>query len=1030
MSIKKHYPETKAMPDFAGLEEEILAFWRKGRIFEKSVSNRAGAPPFVFYDGPPFGNGLPHYGHVMQSYNKDAVGRYFTMRGRQVERRWGWDCHGLPPELKVEKDLGFSGKAAIKKYGAAKFVEKCRADVMAYTNEWKSIVERMGRWADMENPYKTMDSSYSESVMWAFKELYDKGLIYEDFRVQPYSWAAETVLSNFEVNQPGCYREKSDPAITVRFKSGNLNLLVWTTTPWTLPSNMMLAVGAEILYSVLRLPSGEEVVLATSRVKAYEKELAGAVPVKEILGRELVGKKYEPMFPYFAGAAPDAFQVLAADFVGEEDGTGIVHIAPGFGEDDFAACRAFRADFPIVCPVDYAGLFEPSVLEYAGVQVFEANEPIIARLRAEGKLFKKENITHQYPHCWRTDKPLIYKAVPSWFVKLAPLKEKLLDENQKINWVPEHVKDGRFGKWLEGARDWNISRSRFWGAPIPVWKSPSGKVRVVGSIAELDKLSGKKVKDLHRPYIDEITFDLGGETYTRVEDVFDCWFESGAMPFASCHYPFENKEFFEKNFPADFIAEGVDQTRGWFYTLSVLGVALFGKIPFKNCNVTGLVFDDKKQKLSKKLGNYSEPSEFFNKYGSDAFRWFMMSSPVVKGEAAYISKEGAEVAAAARRSTIPLWNAYHFFTLYANADGVKAILDLDTDELLDKYILSRILELWEAATAALDKFDTPLFCREMEAFLDELSNWYIRLSRERFWGTSVSKESQQHAFNTLYVVLYNLCKMLAPLLPFTADYIYRALMEPETGEYVYEPKKLKKKESVHLDDWPYMGFCDRELVADMKLVRDVCSASKNLRENAGIKNRQPLALMTIASPKAERLAKYEDLIKLESNVENVEFASDVAKYARETLYVFTPIAGKRLGGELAKAQGFVKNGDYAAAKKMLLPEEYETRLETLSGISGMATSDNTAVVILNTEITPELAAKGLFRDLVRAVQEERKRLGLDVSDRINLAYTGGLADFEPEIAKVALAVKISVASASKDFSEVPGTELKFKIEKA
>ncbi|MDR0367129.1 MAG: isoleucine--tRNA ligase [Rickettsiales bacterium] len=1051
MSTKnKHYPESSPKPDLPALEEAVLEIWDQEDTFARSVAQRAGAKEFVFYDGPPFGNGLPHYGHIFQSYSKDAAGRYQTMRGKHVARRWGWDCHGLPPELKTEKDLGLLGKKAIREYGVEKFVEKCRQDVTAFVRDWKSIIRRAGRWADMDGAYKTMDTPYTESVMWAFKTLYEKGLVYEDFRVLPYSWAAETVLSNFEVNLN--YKERRDPAITVRFRLENgLDALAWTTTPWTLPSNMFLCVAPEAEYSVLELGTGERVVLATNRVAAYAREL-GQYKLCEIkLGRELAGLRYAPLFDYFAGKAPKgAWQVLCGAHVSDSDGTGIVHTAPGFGEDDFAITKANFPDFPLIRPIDEEGRFTAPADDFAGMRALDANEPVMERLKSLGALFKKDQIVHQYPYCWRTDQPLIYMAMPSWFVRVGELKKRLLDENQRIEWIPGHIKDGRFGKWLDGARDWSISRSRFWGAPIPVWRSPDGEEIVAGSIAELEELCGRKISDLHRPYAD-VSFERGGKTFRRVEDVFDCWFESGAMPFASLHYPFENKEAFRDAFPADFIGEGLDQTRGWFYTLAVLGAALFDKIPYKTCACTGLIFDEKGQKLSKKLQNYSSPSAFFDKYGSDAFRWLLLSSPLLKGETARVSKYGEEVAKAARRSVLPLWNAYHFFTLYANADGILAEPRRDSKDPLDRYILAKISELADFAAAACDRYDFAAACSEIEKFLDALNNWHIRLSRERFWGTSADKASQQAAFDTLFCVLSDLTRLAAPLMPFTAEHIHRAL----TGK------------SPHLADWPDAEERDGELAADMDMARKICAAVKRLRERNGISNRQPLQSLTLIGEKAKRAAPYFDIIKREANVKSIDLLleSDGAAPAfSKKLYIFTPKAGKRLGARLALVQKLSAE----EAVKELLPDEYEFRLEKLagpaetgghgsgakgkggkgSGTTGKGghsaeetggpgsgadgtdadlTDDSSTIVRLDIRITPELRHEGLTRDFIRAVQEERKRLGLDVSDRIRLYYSGidlgGRAD---EAASVLLAQEMRQGEGS---ARVPGTDISFKVEK-
>ena len=575
--MTKHYAEQQAKPDFAELEKRVLKFWEEDKTFEKSVHNRDGAAEFVFYDGPPFANGTPHYGHIMVSYVKDVVARFQTMSGKKVERRLGWDCHGLPAEMSAEKQLGVSGRKQIEEFGVEKFNNFCRQDVLKYSNIWVDMFKRIGRWVDFSHDYKTMDLPFMESVIHNFKDLYDKGLIYEDFRVLPYSWAAETPLSNFEVNQG--YQDKTDTAITVLFKLENgMKILVWTTTPWTLPSNLMLAVGNDISYAVME-EDGQKYVLAEALLGRYKQQLAKAERVGTLKGSELVGLSYEPMFPYFKHLKEKgAFRVLAGEFVSTEDGTGVVHIAPGFGQDDFEACRAYDENFPVVCPVDEAGKFTAEVSDYAGKQVFEANEPVMQWLKQNGLLVKKEQYTHSYPFCWRTDTPLIYKAMSSWFVKVTDFRDEMVRLNQEINWVPEHIKDGRFGKWLEGARDWSISRNRFWGTPIPVWKSDDPKyphVDVFGSIAEIREKTGIEVTDLHKPYIDEVVYPnpadpTGKSMMRRVSDVFDCWFESGSMPYAQVHYPFDNKEWFENHFPADFIVEAMDQTRGWFYTLTVL----------------------------------------------------------------------------------------------------------------------------------------------------------------------------------------------------------------------------------------------------------------------------------------------------------------------------------------------------------------------------------------------------------------------------------------------------------------------------
>ena len=980
---QKFYPELSASNDVPARELSILRFWQENNTFQKSVKNREGAEEFVFYDGPPFANGTPHYGHIMVSYVKDVVARYQTMRGKKVERRLGWDCHGLPAEMSAEKQLGVSGRKQIEEYGVEKFNAFCRQDVLKYSTIWTDMFRRIGRWVDFDHDYKTMDLPFMESVIHNFKELYDKGLIYEDFRVLPYSWAAETPLSNFEVNQG--YKDKTDTAITVLFKlEDGRHLLVWTTTPWTLPSNLMIAVGEDIDYVVMQ-EGTERYILAAALKDRYKQQLQHATQVGVLKGRDLVGLSYEPMFPYFKDLkAQGAFQVISGSFVSTEDGTGIVHIAPGFGQDDFEACRAHDPDFPIVCPVDEAGKFTAEVPDYQGMQVFEANEPVLAWLKENRKLVKKEQYTHSYPYCWRTDTPLIYKAMSSWFVKVSDFNTRMVELNQQITWIPEHVKDGRFGKWLEGARDWSISRNRFWGTPIPVWKSDNPRfprVDVFGSIAEIREKTGVTVQDLHKPYIDKVVYpnpdDPSGQTMMRrVGDVFDCWFESGSMPYGQIHYPFENKEWFKHHFPADFIVEAMDQTRGWFYTLTVLGTALHDKPAFKTCVCTGLLMADNGQKLSKKLKNYPDPNGVLETMGSDALRWFLVSSPVLRGGNVAVDKEGKEIAKAARKALIPLWNAFYFFCLYANAEGIKADLTTQSSDVLDQYILAKLKALIDTMTRAMDSYDFVTACAESAEFLEILNNWYIRRSRVRFWdGTDKA------AFDTLYTVLVTVSRLLAPLMPFMTEYVYKAL----TGA-----------ESVHLTDWVTDAALSGHdvLIAQMDKVRAVCSAAKAVREEKKLRNRLPLASMTVAGAGIAELEPFTDIIKDEINVKEVGFADDVQTLATKFLYLKTPLIGKRLGPYMkdimaagkTNAWSIREDGTLFIAGHVLNADEFELRLVLKEGLEGQALPDNTAVVQLDTTVYPELEKEGIARDFVRLVQSMRKEKNFDVSDRIVVSY--------------------------------------------
>ena len=1032
----KYYPELNAKINFPEMEKNILRFWEDDKTFEKSVHNRDGAAEFVFYDGPPFANGTPHYGHIMVSYVKDAVARFQTMNGKKVERRLGWDCHGLPAEMSAEKQLGVSGRKQIEAYGVEKFNNFCRTDVLKYSGIWVDMFKRIGRWVDFNHDYKTMNLPFMESVIHNFKELYDKGLVYEDYRVLPYSWAAETPLSNFEVNLG--YQEKTDNAITVMFtlETGQ-KILVWTTTPWTLPSNLMLAVGKDIDYAVMN-ENGQDYIIAEARLGSYKKQLEHAVLVKKIKGAELLGLGYEPMFPYFRHFKDKgAFKVLSGEFVSTEDGTGVVHIAPGFGQDDFEVCRAYDDNFPVACPVDEAGKFTAEVSDYAGMQVFETNEPIMQWLKANGLLVKKEQYAHTYPFCWRTDTPLIYKAMSSWFVKVTDFRDDMVKNNQQINWIPGHIKDGRFGKWLEGARDWSISRNRFWGTPIPVWKSDNPqfpRIDVFGSIAELKEKTGVEVTDLHKPYIDEVVYpnpdDPSGKTMMRrVSDVFDCWFESGSMPYAQIHYPFDNKEWFEKHFPADFIVEAIDQTRGWFYTLTVLSTALFNKPAFKNCICTGLLMAEGGQKLSKRLKNYPDPNDILETIGSDALRWFLISSPVLKGGNVAVDKEGKEIAKAARKALIPFWNAYYFFTLYANAEGIKAQEISHSSDVLDSYILAKLKVLAATVRQEMETYEIARACAAIEDFLEILNNWYIRRSRARFWdGSDLS------SFNTLYTVLVNIAKIAAPLMPFMCEFVYKGL----TGG-----------ESVHLQDVPDLSAIagNDKLITQMDMVRAISSVAKAIREEHKLRNRLPLRTMTIAGDNASSLQEFVEVLKDEVNVKQVVLKTDINDVAGRFLYLKTPLIGKRLGAYMkdimakSKTNEWRQNDDgtLSIAGQTLFAEEYELRLVIKEGMSGQALPDNTAVVILDTEVDADLEKEGIARDFVRMIQALRKSKDFDISDRIKLAYTSDNATVKTAIAEYADYIKEQVLAleiaengnlTEPTVDELGGAEVRFDVVKA
>ncbi len=985
------YPDVEPNPSFPELERSVIERWEKESTFERSIAQRADAEEFVFYDGPPFANGQPHYGHLLTGFVKDAVPRYQTMRGKLVERRFGWDCHGLPAEQEAEKRLDVMGRKAIEELGVDVFNAECRSLVDGTADGWHSYVTRQARWVDMENDYKTMDTTFMESVMWAFKTLHDKGLAYEGQRVLPYCWECETPLSNFETRMDDAYRERQDPAVTVwvQLTSGDhagRRLLVWTTTPWTLPSNLAVAVGPAVSYEVYRDADGDEYVLGSNTVEKYAPQLEGATHVGSLTGADLGGATYAPIFDFFAGTE-NAHQVLVADWVADDEGTGIVHIAPGFGEDDKTVADA--AGIPTIAPVDEKAAFTAEVPPYAGMQVFDANKDIVRDLKERGVIVRHDSYLHSYPHCWRTDTPLIYKAMSSWFVAVTQIKDRMIELNQQINWVPGHVKDGSFGKWLEGARDWSISRNRFWGSPIPVWKSDDDRyprIDVYGSIAELEADFGVEVTDLHRPMIDELVRPnpddpTGQSMMRRIPDVLDCWFESGSMPYAQVHYPFENTDWFENHFPGDFIVEYIGQTRGWFYTLHVLSTALFDRPAFETCVVHGVLLGDDGQKLSKRLKNYPDPVDVFDTIGSDAMRWSLLSSAAVRGGDMVAAK--GPMQDAVRQVLLPIWNAWYFLSLYANAGadsrrGTSVGPDTDLDQVLDRYVLAKTRILVEDVTERMDAFDLSGAAGAIGSFLDSLNNWYIRRSRERFWA------EDQVAIDVLHTVLDNLCRVAAPLLPLLTEQVWGDL----TGNG-----------SVHLTDWPDPASlpADADLVAAMDEVRDIASAAKSIRETRGLRRRLPLSTLTIAVADAAALEPFRALLADEVNVKTVEFA-DAGALGAERFEVDLRSVGKRLGKDTPVVVKAMKSLDYtydADADELVVsghrfgPGDYVRKLEADDPDATAAIPGGGGLVRLDCDVTPELEAEGLVRDLAREVNELRRHDGLHVSDRVRLVLDVG-----------------------------------------
>lgn len=975
---------------FSEREERILERWKKNNIFQKSIDQRSKGHHFSFYDGPPFATGLPHYGHLLAGTIKDVVPRYKTMKGFCVPRRFGWDCHGLPIEQEIEKSFNLSGAHSIEAFGIPKFNEECRKIVLRYTSEWKTIVERMGRWVDFNQTYRTMDLTFMESVWWVFKQLYEKGLVYEGYKVMPFSAKLGTPLSNFEAGEN--YKDIDDPAITVSFpleNDPNTFFLAWTTTPWTVVSNLAIMAGPEIDYvKIEEKKSGHNYWLAENRLSSYFKEPEEYAVLEKKKGKDLSGLKYLPPFSYFASRKEQgSFRVILENNVSLEEGTGFVHCAPAFGEADFFAAQ--HAGIELVCPVDNNGLFTKEIPEYTGMFVKDADKDIIKRLKASGRLYQQAVLRHRYPFCWRSDTPLIYKAVTTWFVAVEKVKDKMLAANQKIHWTPEHIKNGRFGKWLEGARDWAISRNRYWGTPIPLWRAEDGEILCIGSIRELEEASEGQIEDLHRHFIDQIQITKKGKVFKRIPEVFDCWFESGSMPYAQNHYPFENREVFENNFPADFIAEGADQTRGWFYTLTVLAAALFDKPAFKNVIVNGILLAADGTKMSKRLKNYPDPMEVVHRHGADAIRLYMMHSPAVKADDLCFTEPGVELVL--RQILIPMWNAYSFFLTYANIYKWRPEGEFKKPQaLIDRWIVSQVNKLVHEVEVGMDKYDLSLAVEPFVGFVDQLTNWYIRRSRRRFWADEDTPDRRE-AFETLYYVLMNLVKIAAPFVPFIADAIYINL------------KKDKEPESVHLSDYPvyHKEWRDVALEEGMASVQTVVSLGHALRKDHKLKVRQPLPFAEIACESSEHLKFLESqkhLIAEELNVKDVKFFTDESKFVTLKAKPNFRVLGKKLGGAMKAAQTRIGNLTHQEQHLLLegksidielegqtyniTPEDVQVDRIVQEGL--IAATSGEVTIALDKTLNEALILEGLAREIVNKVNTMRRDSKFSVSDRIIL----------------------------------------------
>lgn len=978
---------------FPATEKKILNFWNENKIFEKSLEKTKDGQPYIFYDGPPFATGLPHHGHLVASTLKDIIPRYFTMKGRYVSRRWGWDTHGLPIEQQIDKKFGMSASDYVEKNGIKAYCDACREIVLTYTAQWQTTIERMGRWVDFENDYKTMDTDFMESIWWVFKECWDKGLIYQGNKIVPYSPALETGLSNFEATSN--YQDVQDPAVTILFKAidEDAYFSAWTTTPWTLPSNMALIVNEDIDYVLAHEKIQDvKIYIAKERLESYKKGFDFEI-LKELKGSELKGKKYTPLFDYFADKKDEgAFQIVCDDYVTTSDGTGIVHAAPAFGEDDNRVLKDNKIT-AIACPLDSKGQFTSEVSDFSGRFIKDADKDIIKTLKEKGLVFHQSVLVHSYPFCYRTDTPLIYMAMPQWYLSVDTIKEKMINANNQINWVPEHIKTGRFGKWVEGARDWAISRNRFWGTPLPIWiNEETGNSICMGSVSDVKKYTGKDITDLHRETVDDLDFSIDGETgvYKRIPEVFDCWFESGSMPYAQLHYPFENKDVFKDGFPAEFIAEGLDQTRGWFYTLTVLSAALFDKPAFKNVIVNGMVMAGDGKKMSKSLKNYTAPDSLMEDFGADALRLTFITSALVKGEELKFTDDG--VKDMVRRALLPWYNSFKFFHTYAKVDNWNAKENfIKGDNILDQWILSKLQTLVKDVTREMEAYRLYNVVPQLFNFIEDLTNWYIRLNRRRFWEGSDLGEDKCSAYSTLYVTLRELSKIMAPFAPFLSDYIYQELKV--FGDDM--------SESVHLADYPtYQSDSINDTLEDAVIrMQEVILLGRQKRNLVNVKVKTPMASLTVIhkeQKKLDEIQKLETYIKTEMNVKEVIYSTDEDKFIKLYAKPNSPVLGKRLGKKFGQFRAKIQNVDSETLVKLEAGGSFEIDGESFTASDFLilreacqgsdALSNRWISMDMDTELTPELINEGLAREVVNRVQKSRKDLNFSVDDRIKVTF--------------------------------------------